>query len=145
LPPRPPIKTGTMLSSGGGDDDFPKDAKETITRPADGEGKFIRQTGRGHYGHILIKVEPNGRGKENVILCELRNNLIPDEFVQAAIGGIRVGLECGVLNGPPIVDVIIRIVGGSVHEIDSNVLAFKMAGIFALKDAVKKADPIIIK
>jgi elongation factor G len=120
--------------------------RETIAKSADGEGKFIRQSGgKGQYGHVVIKLEPNEKGKGVEILNETVGGSIPKEFIKPATDGIREGSNNGVVAGFPVVDVIIRIVDGSFHEVDSSELAFKMAGIFAFKDAMKKANPILLE
>jgi elongation factor G len=120
--------------------------RETVTKPADGEGKFIRQSGgRGQYGHALIKLEPNGRGKGIEILNEIVGGAIPREYIPAVEHGIEEAIGGGVLAGYPMVDLKISIVDGTFHEVDSSELAFKMAGIFALKDAAKKAGAILLE
>ncbi|MEW6305134.1 MAG: elongation factor G [Verrucomicrobiota bacterium] len=120
--------------------------RETITRPADGEGKFIRQSGgRGQYGHAIIKVEPNEKGKGVEILNEIVGGAIPREYIPAVIDGVEEACRSGVYAGYQVIDIKVAIVDGTFHEVDSNELAFKMAGIFALKDAFKKANPIILE
>jgi elongation factor G len=120
--------------------------RETITKPADGEGKFIRQSGgRGQYGHAFVKIEPNERGKGVEIEDEIVGGAIPREYIPAVRDGIEEAVAGGVLAGYPMVDVKIQIVDGTFHEVDSSELAFKMAGIFAVKDAVKKANPILLE
>jgi elongation factor G len=120
--------------------------RETITKPADGEGKFIRQSGgRGQYGHACIKVEPNEKGKGIEIINGIVGGAIPREYVPAVIDGIEEACRGGVYAGYQVIDVKVEIVDGSFHEVDSNELAFKMAGIFALKDAFKKANPILLE
>ena len=120
--------------------------RETITKPADGEGKFIRQSGgRGQYGHACIKVEPNEKGKGVEIINGIVGGAIPREYVPAVIDGIEEACRGGVYAGYQVIDVKVEIVDGSFHEVDSNELAFKMAGIFALKDAFKKANPILLE
>ncbi len=120
--------------------------RETITKPADGEGKFIRQSGgRGQYGHACVKVTPNEKGKGIEILNEIVGGSIPREYIPAVINGIEEACRGGVYAGYQVIDCKIEIVDGSFHEVDSNELAFKMAGIFALKDAFKKAGPIILE
>jgi elongation factor G len=120
--------------------------RETISKAADGEGKFIRQSGgKGQYGHVVIKMEPNEKGKGIEILNETVGGSIPKEFIKPATDGIREGSNNGTVAGYPVVDAIIRIVDGSFHEVDSSELAFKMAGIFAFKDAMKKANPILLE
>lgn len=120
--------------------------RETITKKADGEGKFIRQSGgRGQYGHAIIAIEPNGPGKGVEIESKVVGGTIPKEYIPAVIDGIEEAIAGGVLAGYPMVDMKIYVVEGTFHEVDSSELAFKMAGIFALKDAVKKANPILLE
>ncbi|MEW6159821.1 MAG: elongation factor G [Verrucomicrobiota bacterium] len=120
--------------------------RETITRGADGEGKFIRQSGgRGQYGHALVKIEPNERGKGVEIENKIVGGAIPKEYIPAVVDGVEEAIAGGVLAGYQMVDIKIAIVDGTFHEVDSSELAFKMAGIFALKDAVKKANPILLE
>ncbi len=120
--------------------------RETFTKAAEGEGKFIRQSGgRGQYGHACITVEPNERGKGVVIENKIVGGTIPKEYVPAVIDGIEEAVKGGVLAGYPVVDIKVSVVDGSFHEVDSNELAFKMAGIFALKDAAKSSAPILLE
>lgn len=120
--------------------------RETITKAADGEGKFIRQSGgRGQYGHALVKIEPNDRGAGVVVESKIVGGAIPKEYVPAVIDGIEEAIKGGVLAGYTMIDLKVYVVDGSFHEVDSNELAFKMAGIFALKDAVKKASAILLE
>jgi len=120
--------------------------RETVTKLAEGEGKFIRQSGgKGQYGHVVVKVEPNEKGKGVEILDEIVGGAIPKEFIKPAIMGIKEGCNNGTIAGHPVVDVIVRIVDGSFHEVDSSELAFKMAGIFGFKDAMKQAGPILLE
>jgi len=120
--------------------------RETITKSAEGEGKFIRQSGgRGQYGHACITIAPNERGKGVEIVNEIVGGAIPKEYISPVIDGIEEAIKGGVLAGYPMVDVKVAIVDGTFHEVDSSELAFKMAGIFAVKDAVKKAHPILLE
>jgi elongation factor G len=120
--------------------------RETVTTPADAEGKFIRQSGgKGQYGHVVVKIEPNEKGKGIEVVNEVVGGAIPKEFIKPATDGILEGTNNGVVAGYPTVDAIIRIVDGSFHEVDSSELAFKMAGIFAFKEAMKKAKPILLE
>ncbi len=120
--------------------------RETITVASEGEGKFIRQSGgKGQYGHVCITLEPNGKGKGIEITNETVGGSIPKEFIKPAIEGIKEGTNNGVIAGHPVVDIIVKITDGSFHEVDSSELAFKMAGIFAFKDAMKKATPILLE
>jgi len=120
--------------------------RETITKAAEGEGKFIRQSGgRGQYGHALIKIQPNERGKGVEIENKIVGGAIPREYIPAVIDGVEEAVAGGVLANYPMVDVKVQIVDGTFHEVDSSELAFKMAGIFALKDAAKKASVILLE
>jgi len=120
--------------------------RETITKASDGEGKFVRQSGgRGQYGHCVIKMEPNEQGKGVEVINEIVGGVIPKEFIKPCTDGILEGSHNGITAGYPTIDFIIRIVDGSFHEVDSSEMAFKMAGIFAFKDAMKKAGPVLLE
>ena len=120
--------------------------RETITKVAEGEGKFIRQSGgRGQYGHACIKVYPNEKGKGVEVVNEIVGGAIPKEYIPAVIDGIEEAIKGGVYAGYQVIDIKVEVVDGSFHEVDSNELAFKMAGIFALKEAFKKAGPILLE
>lgn len=120
--------------------------RETITKAADGEGKFIRQSGgRGQYGHACVEVQPNEKGKGIEIENKIVGGAIPKEYIPAVIDGIEEAIRGGVYAGFQVIDIKVQVTDGSFHEVDSNELAFKMAGIFALKDAFKKAGPIILE
>jgi len=120
--------------------------RETILKSAEGEGKFIRQSGgKGQYGHVIIKLEPNEKGKGIEVINETVGGSIPKEFIKPSTEGIMEGCNNGVVAGFPVVDAIVRIMDGSFHEVDSSEMAFKMAGIFAFKDAMKKANPILLE
>jgi elongation factor G len=142
-PPRPPQRTAVGL--GPDDDDSDNKRRFTITKGADGEGKFIRQSGGiAHHGHVMVRVEPNGRGKGITISSEVSDAMIPQRYIKSVTDMIREALDYG-YEDRPVVDIVVRIVGGSWDESASNDLAFKMAGIFAIKDAVKKAEPVSIE
>ena len=120
--------------------------RETITKNAEGEGKFIRQSGgKGQYGHACIKVYPNEKGKGVEVVDEIVGGAIPKEFIPKVIDGIEEAIKGGVYAGYQVIDIKVEVVDGSFHEVDSNELAFRMAGIFALKDAFKKAGPILLE
>ena len=120
--------------------------RETITSPAQAEGKFIRQTGgRGQYGHVKIKIEPRERGKGFEFIDEIKSGAIPREYIPAVEKGIKEALETGVVAGYPVVDVAVRLYDGSYHEVDSSELAFKIAGSMAFKDAVRRGAPVILE
>jgi elongation factor G len=120
--------------------------RETVTASAQGEGKFIRQSGgKGQYGHVVVKIEPNEKGKGIEVINEIVGGAIPKEFIKPATEGILEGANNGVVAGYPVVDAKIRIIDGSFHEVDSSELAFKMAGIFAFKEGMKVAKPILLE
>ncbi len=120
--------------------------RETITTPAEGEGKFIRQSGgRGQYGHAVIKLEPKETGEGAEVLNEIVGGVIPREFIKPTEDGIREASNNGTVAGYPVVDWKARIVDGSFHDVDSSEMAFKMAGIFAFKEAMKNAGPILLE
>ena len=120
--------------------------RETITKNAEGEGKFIRQSGgRGQYGHACIQVQPNEKGKGVEVENKIVGGSIPKEYIPAVINGIEEAIKGGVYAGYQVIDIKVQVVDGSFHEVDSNELAFKMAGIFALKDAFKKAGPVLLE
>ncbi len=120
--------------------------RETITKDAEGEGKFIRQSGgRGQYGHAVVKIQPNEKGKGLEIENKIVGGSIPKEYIPAVIDGIEEAIRSGVYAGYQMIDVKAQVVDGSFHEVDSNELAFKMAGIFAFKDAVKNAGPVLLE
>jgi elongation factor G len=120
--------------------------RETITKPAEGEGKFIRQSGgKGQYGHACITVAPQETGKGVEVVDEIVGGTIPKEYIPAVIAGIEEAIKGGVYCGYQVIDIKVEVVDGSFHEVDSNELAFRMAGIFALKDAFKKAGPILLE
>ena len=120
--------------------------RETITKPAAGVGKFVRQSGgRGQYGHAEIKMEPLEKGKHYEFVNEIVGGVIPKEYIKPTEDGIKEAMLNGVVAGYPVVDVKVRLVFGSFHEVDSSEMAFKMAGIFAFKDAMKNAAPILLE
>jgi elongation factor G len=120
--------------------------RETITKSAEGEGKFIRQSGgRGQYGHACVVIEPNEKGKGVEVENKIVGGAIPREYIPAVIDGVNEAIKGGVMAGYPMVDIKVAVTDGSFHEVDSNELAFKMAGIFAFKDAAKKAHMILLE
>jgi elongation factor G len=120
--------------------------RETITKSARGEGKFIRQTGgSGQYGHCIIEISPNERGKGVEVESRITGGAIPKEFVPAALGGIEDAISGGFLAGYTMVDVKAVLLDGTFHEVDSSELAFRMAGILAFKEAAKEAGAILLE
>jgi len=120
--------------------------KETITVPAQAEGKFIRQTGgRGQYGHVKIRVEPRERETGFEFIDEIKAGAIPKEYIPAVEKGIKEAMETGVIAGYPVVDFAVRLYDGSYHEVDSSEIAFKIAASMAFKDAIRRAGAIILE
>ncbi len=120
--------------------------RETITKPATGDGKLIKQSGgRGQYGHVIVNVRPSERGKGLTIENEVVGGTIPKEYIPACKKGIEEAVLNGIVGGYPVIDVEVDIIDGSYHDVDSNELAFKMAAIFAVKDAFKKAGAILLE
>jgi elongation factor G len=114
--------------------------RECTTVPADGEGKLVKQSGgRGQYGHVVLKISPNERGKGITTENKIVGGSIPKEYIKPSMDGILESTMNGIIAGYPVVDVHIELVDGSFHEVDSNENAFRMAAIFAMKDAFKKA------
>ncbi len=120
--------------------------KETITKPAEGEGKYIRQSGgRGQYGHCFIKIEPLPRGQGYEFVDAIKGGAIPNEFIPAVNKGVMEAMENGVIVGYPMVDMRVTLYDGTYHEVDSSEIAFKIAGSIALQNAVKEANPVLLE
>jgi elongation factor G len=120
--------------------------RETIRKPAEAEGKFVRQTGgRGQYGHVKISLEPLPAGSGFQFVSEIVGGAIPKEYIGPVEEGVRQALDTGILAGYEVVDVQVTLMDGSYHEVDSSELAFKIAGSMALKDAVKRAKPVLLE
>ncbi len=120
--------------------------RETIRARGEAQGKFIRQTGgRGQYGDVYLEVEPGLPGEGIVFENKIVGGAIPREFIPAVEKGVREALETGVLAGYPMVDVRVRLVDGSYHEVDSSEMAFKIAGSIAVKEACRRARPVLLE
>ena len=120
--------------------------KETVLKVAEGEGKYIRQTGgRGQYGHCLLRVEPLGRGEGFEFVSEIKGGSIPSEFIPAIEKGVKEATERGVLAGYPVVDVKVAVYDGTFHEVDSSEIAFKIAGSMAFQTAAKMANLVLLE
>jgi elongation factor G len=120
--------------------------RETMTKSATGEGKLIKQSGgRGQYGHVIVNVEPRERGKGIEIENKIVGGTIPKEYIPAVKKGIEESVLNGILGGYPVIDLHIDIIDGSYHDVDSNELAFKLAAIFAMKDAFKRGSSILLE
>ncbi len=120
--------------------------KETVKGKADVECKYARQSGgKGQYGHVKIRLEPNESGKGYEFVNEITGGAIPKEYIPAVDQGIQGAMQSGVLAGYPVVDVKVTLYDGSFHEVDSSEMAFKIAGSMAFKEACQKADPTILE
>lgn len=120
--------------------------RETIAKASSGEGKFVRQSGgRGQYGHVVIEMEPNEKGLGHEIVNKIVGGVVPKEYIKPIEEGLLEASRNGVVAGYPVIDYKIRIIDGSFHEVDSSEMAFKMAGIFAFKEAMKKASPMLLE
>lgn len=120
--------------------------RETITRAATGEGRFIRQTGgRGQYGHAVVEFEPLPAGEGFEFEDKIYGGAIPKEFISPVQKGIKEAMDAGIIAGYPMVDIKATLVDGSYHEVDSSEMAFKIAGSMALKDAASQAAPVLLE
>jgi elongation factor G len=120
--------------------------REAIRKSVEVEGKYAKQTGgRGQYGHVWIKMEPNETGKGFEFVDAIKGGTVPREFIPAVEKGLRESLPNGVLAGFPVVDVKVTLFDGSYHDVDSNENAFKMAASMAFKDGMRKASPVLLE
>ena len=120
--------------------------RETIRKKTEAEGKYIRQTGgKGQYGHVRLRLEPQEPGKGYEFVNEVIGGSIPKEFIKPIDQGIKEALEGGILAGYPMVDVKATVYDGSYHDVDSNEMAFKIAGSMAFKEAARKASPVLLE
>lgn len=120
--------------------------KETITRPVRVEGRFVRQTGgRGQYGHVWLELEPLPRGSGFVFADRIVGGVVPKEYIPAVEAGIREAMQSGGVSGYPVIDLKAVLVDGSYHEVDSSEMAFKIAASMALKEGVRRGNPVILE
>jgi elongation factor G len=120
--------------------------RETIRGKIDAEGKFVRQSGgRGQYGHVWLKIEPHELGKGYEFINGIVGGTVPREFIPAVDKGIKEAVETGVIAGYPVVDVKVTLFDGSYHDVDSNEMAFKIAGSMGFKDGFRKARPVLLE
>jgi elongation factor G len=120
--------------------------REAIKKPVEIEGKFVKQSGgKGQYGHVWLKMEPNEAGKGFEFVDAIKGGTVPREFIPAVEKGLRETLPAGVVAGYPVVDVKVTLFDGSYHDVDSNENAFKMAASMAFKDGMRKADPVLLE
>ncbi|MDD5492469.1 MAG: elongation factor G [bacterium] len=120
--------------------------RETITKKVKQESKFIKQSGgRGQYGHVVIEIEPSGPAGGYQFINKIVGGSIPREYIPAVDKGIKEALESGIVAGYPVVDLKVTLIDGSYHEVDSNEMAFKIAGSMALHEGMKKAHPVLLE
>ena len=121
--------------------------RETIRKTVEeAEGKFVRQSGgKGQYGHVILKLEPQEAGKGFEFVDAIKGGVVPREYIPAVEKGVVEALTQGVLAGYPVVDVKVTLHFGSYHDVDSNEMAFKMAAIFGFKEGARKASPVILE
>ena len=120
--------------------------RETIRKSVEQEGKFIRQSGgRGQYGHVWLRVEPQEVGAGYEFINEVIGGVVPKEFIPAVDKGVQEQLKCGVLAGYPMLDVKVSIFDGSYHDVDSNEMAFKIAGSMCFREAARNDDPVLLE
>lgn len=120
--------------------------RETIRKSSKAEGKFVRQSGgKGQYGHVVIELEPGEVGSGFEFVSKIVGGSVPKEYINPAAEGMKEACESGILAGYPLIDVKATLVDGSYHDVDSNEMAFKIAGSMAIKEAVKKASPVLLE
>jgi len=119
---------------------------ESICKGAEGEGKYIRQTGgKGNYGHCKLRIEPSETGDGYEFVNDIRDGAVPNQYIKPIEEGVLAAMEMGILSGFPVVDVKVTLYGGSYHEADSNEMAFKLAGATAFKEAGRNASPVLLE
>jgi elongation factor G len=120
--------------------------RETITRPAKAQGRFVRQSGgRGQYGDVVLEIEPLGKGQGFEFESKIIGGAIPREYIPAVEAGVKEALSTGTVAGYPVVDVKVTLVDGSYHEVDSSEMAFKIAGSIGFKEATQKGAPVVLE
>jgi elongation factor G len=120
--------------------------RETIRANSEAEGKYIRQTGgSGNYGHVKIRIEPNEPGKGYEFINDIKGGVIPKEYINAVDQGIQDSMVGGVLAGYEMIDIKVSLYDGRYHDVDSNEMAFKIAGAMAFKEAARKAKPVVLE
>jgi elongation factor G len=120
--------------------------RETVRKSAQAEGRFIRQSGgKGQYGHVVIELEPGEKGSGFQFVSKIVGGVIPKEYINPSEQGMKEACESGILAGYPVIDLKATLVDGSFHDVDSSEMAFKIAGSMAIKEAVMKADPVLLE
>jgi elongation factor G len=120
--------------------------RETIRKAVETEGKYIKQSGgRGNYGHVWLKVEPNEQGKGFEFIDKIKGGRVPKEYIPSVQKGLLQALDSGVLAGYPVVDVKVTLFDGSFHEVDSNDMAFQIAASIGFKEGARRAGPVLLE
>jgi elongation factor G len=121
--------------------------RETVTRAAQGVGRYVRQTGgRGQYGHVVLEIAPIGEGEHGILVENgVSAGAIPTAFIGAAEAGVRAALQHGIIGNYEVTDVVVTLLGGSYHQVDSSDLAFRIAGELAIEDALRQAGPVLLE
>jgi len=120
--------------------------RETIRKTVEHEGKFVRQSGgRGQYGHVYLRLEPRRSGTGYEFVNDIVGGVVPKEYIPAVDKGVQEQMKNGVIGGYPVVDVKVTLYDGSYHDVDSNEMAFKIAGSMCFKDAAKLASPVLLE
>ena len=120
--------------------------RETIRQSGTGEGKYIKQSGgKGQYGHAVLEIEPAPAASGFEFVSKIVGGTIPKEYIPAIEQGVKQTCESGILSGYPLIDVKVSLVDGSYHDVDSNEMAFKVAGSMAIREAVNKANPVVLE
>jgi elongation factor G len=120
--------------------------RETIRKTVEQESKFVRQSGgRGQYGHVWLRIEPQEAGAGYEFINEIVGGVVPKEFIPAVDKGIQEQLKNGILAGYPVLDVRVSLFDGSYHDVDSNEMAFKIAGSMCFREGARKADPVLLE
>ncbi|MGK7958449.1 MAG: elongation factor G [Crocosphaera sp.] len=120
--------------------------RESIRKPSEAEGKYIRQSGgKGQYGHVVVELEPAEAGSGFEFISKIVGGAIPKEFISPAEQGMKEACDSGIIAGYPLIDVKVTLVDGSFHDVDSSEMAFKIAGSMAIRNAVKKASPVLLE
>ena len=120
--------------------------KESVTKQAEADTKYARQSGgRGQYGHVKIRIEPQEPGVGYEFVNNIVGGAIPKEYIGSVDAGIQEALQAGILGGYPVLDIKVTLYDGSYHEVDSSEMAFKIAGSMAIKEAMAKANPVLLE
>ena len=120
--------------------------RETVRKSAEAEGRYIRQIGGlGNYGYCKLRIEPYGGGSRYQFIDDIKSGVVPKEYIKAIDQGVQEAMESGILQGCPMIDLKVTVFDGSYHEVDSNEMAFRIAGSIAFKEAAKRASPVLLE